>query len=707
MSSPTNLFEPPFEDEIDLGNPDAFPEEYHESLFPSVDTKYEVSDHKSLSDPVTAVPTRTLSLEECIDNGGGPLNSTTTNLEVSDPPDEESPLFAKTRRSHRDLLRREKAPDGRFLILREVSDKRFLERHRIGVSSSESPKKKTVSWPRKRFDSGYDSDENTSASNPRHLEPSPAQPKYPSRETRESDKIDNQPSMTSTDMLTVLRDASVRSSFKSHNTPDIVGVSEDMSSKTEVIAVSINHNDWPLQGTFHGSCTSTFILNYQLHHGSPQVEDDETDHDPIADQGENNEASNSSTGKTDPTDSSYTLSDGASGGSSPSNETRKHQRDDRDGRNESGDESDHQSKRCRTLDSGSLGSSEKPKLLCIFEAYHKKQQESSRGPDLHCHRGSDGENERGFLTFKAVRAHIQRYHTPTQRCHHCWKTFRSGGELKKHLEVLKCRSRPVPPYIMSSDTEQQFSQKRFSGRDEERWWDLFRLLVPQAQDYGLETLKKLYNPYHSPWPGGSDVRRLGQLTEFLGRIDETHEAGGSSSNIMYNVSRSGPGLPDFDVNTLSLDLYHLVHSTSSDLPQGSPSDLLASTGDFDGSINFPRDAQSQNFAPVMTQTPCDRFNTGAVHSTVTQDETPTEDYKDLNNKRLKARIIQLETQSATRASLDRKLVKDMMVDIQELHNILENIIDHPKSLSPETFKKVLNASQVVVKLKDRGSNRLD
>ncbi|KAK6080611.1 hypothetical protein SCUP234_05157 [Seiridium cupressi] len=328
---------------------------------------------------------------------------------------------------------------------------------------------------------------------------------------------------------------------------------------------------------------------------------------------------------------------------------------------------------------GSSGDGDRPKR---YRATGKTTKPGTLGvPGLHCHRGSEEETERGFSTFKSVR----------------------GGELTVHLEQNGCAPRQSPPYMMSSSTEQKFTQKRFSGPNEDRWWDLFRLLIPQSDTCGLDILKNMYSPYIKPYQDRSEKNQVSQLTDFLGQA--THSAPGAPEyRDNFTVSGSEFGLSSNQQFDVTLDFYHPIYSMSTDLSSHSEG-LLPITSDVFGiSTNL---LSGGNMAGPVTQDTCpvDHLSkNGATAGSIISEATSK---STLNNKRLKARIIQLETQLGNRASLDRKLMKDMMLDVREVQKILEGIIDDPDNLTSETFEKVLKASEIATKLKDQFSRRLE
>ncbi|KAK9424389.1 putative C2H2-type domain-containing protein [Seiridium unicorne] len=389
---------------------------------------------------------------------------------------------------------------------------------------------------------------------------------------------------------------------------------------------------------------------------------------------------------------SRTISDSGRGSGS-SRVYRKHPRKIQDGNDGSDGSSGDRDrpKRYRATGKTTKVSLNKPRFLCIYEAYHREQPDALGVPGLHCHRGSEEETERGFSTFKSVRAHIQRYHSPSQRCNNCWKTFRRGGELTVHLEQHGCAPRQSPPYMMSSPTEQKFTQKRFSGPNEDRWWDLFRLLIPQSDTCGLDILKNMYSPYIKPYQNRPEKNQVSQLTVFMGQ-----------------ATQSAPGAPEsrdnFTQFDVTLDFYHPIYSMNTDLSSHSEG-LLPITSDV---FEIPTNLLSGgNMAGPVTQDTCPVYHlskNGATAGSIISEATSK---STLNNKRLKARIIQLETQLSNRTSLDRKLMKDMMLDVGEVQKILEGIIDDPDNLTSETFEKVLKASEIATKLKDQFSRRLE
>lgn len=82
------------------------------------------------------------------------------------------------------------------------------------------------------------------------------------------------------------------------------------------------------------------------------------------------------------------------------------------------------------------------------------------------------------------------------RCARCWISFDARRKARDHEQLETCEVRPPPESDCFMDHELEAEMEKPCGRmlEEDKWWMLFRLLIPGMQDRDDQSLKAEYYP---------------------------------------------------------------------------------------------------------------------------------------------------------------------------------------------------------------------
>ncbi|RSL58735.1 hypothetical protein CEP54_007625 [Fusarium duplospermum] len=287
--------------------------------------------------------------------------------------------------------------------------------------------------------------------------------------------------------------------------------------------------------------------------------------------------------------------------------------------------------RSRTKASRSTSKKRTERFACPYQAFEASQPCFRPGP-----RNPNG----GCAGIQRLKQHLSRRHMMSYRCIRCWRSFETRDRSEahgKHAGSCEAREMLTTERFMTPNQETDLEKTSCAGSEEETWWEIFRLLIPDMQNRTRESLKSQYWPYYMHLDSFMMPSMIFPNALFESEHTEVHVPGATLEETGYMTQNTQD--PCLTMDPLSFPdpapASHTVYVPLLDASTGPPSQT--------GLQALQCSSASQSAA--STSTP----NTTLTRATSTQQlpETATQLASDQtklqrNHERLKARYSRLE-----------------------------------------------------------------
>ncbi|UPL02528.1 hypothetical protein LCI18_013462 [Fusarium solani-melongenae] len=160
------------------------------------------------------------------------------------------------------------------------------------------------------------------------------------------------------------------------------------------------------------------------------------------------------------------------------------------GKNAGGGAGSSANTRSRTKASRSTSKRRTERFACPYQAFEASQPCFRPGP-----RNPSG----GCAGIQRLKQHLSRRHMMSYRCIRCWRSFETRDRSEAHSkQVGSCEAREMltAERFMGPNQETDLEKVSGAGCEEETWWEIFQLVIPDMQNRTRESLKSQYWPYY-------------------------------------------------------------------------------------------------------------------------------------------------------------------------------------------------------------------
>ncbi|GAB1316531.1 hypothetical protein MFIFM68171_06741 [Madurella fahalii] len=250
------------------------------------------------------------------------------------------------------------------------------------------------------------------------------------------------------------------------------------------------------------------------------------------------------------------------------------------------------------------------------------------------------------------------------RCPRCWKSFDTRGKVSLHERQGGCntKQRPDDERFMDPIHEVQVERAYSSTSEEDVWWSLFRLLIPDVQYLDDLSLKTQFYPYYIH----IDMPLMIPALTFSDTSFQPLHLGASSHSVSLEASDSGR--PAIHVPKSDSSAAAITHNS---LTPGSPGRLMPMQGS-GGSQLVPQGSTAAAESDPQPQLQLQR-----------------------NSERLRQRLAQAEAENEELREVSRL----SRADLGRVNLLLDELLD--MTLPSGTYEKLSEVADMLAKMRKR------
>ncbi|KAI0006776.1 hypothetical protein F4779DRAFT_547899 [Xylariaceae sp. FL0662B] len=385
--------------------------------------------------------------------------------------------------------------------------------------------------------------------------------------------------------------------------------------------------------------------------------------------------------------SSHSSSERASS-SGPNNKRRK----------DNGDDEHDRNNKARRISPGPVEKQRPLRLACPYQAHEKFQSCLKRGRA----------NPRGGCAgINRLKQHLNRRHMLSFRCQRCWRSFDSRSNARDHearQPPCDARERSWDERFMRNEQESEIEIACRSKSEEDAWWSLFRLLIPDMQYRDMASLSAEYSPYYIYYEAALMVPAMTFSTLPCRQI-QLNETG-TDSSVLNLLDSTAP---------FSTTSNFVEPSTTSTMPSPAPltQDFsmplleVSSTPMYDIDSSFLCAPTVNHIAPVSSNT-TSASTSGILRAPLSSTTTPTSPssmssrstFEQLHTQRNFERL-RTRNQKAQRDNAElREANRESRESLDHADIILEDILN-AEELPSHLYEKLSEVSETLQRIKDK------